>query len=213
MEPGVLRQLLATYSIEMPTTALVKAADAVATAEAMGYPVAIKALRRRVGHSVESGVALNLDDASDVADAVATMVAHLGPDAAEVYVQPMKAPGVDLRVKASDDPTIGPIVAAGLGGVKADIIADEEIRLAPVSPSVARSMIGSTRAAALLDDDDTDRASQLVGRISHMVASHPEIAELDLNPVSISDQGVSVLDASIVLRPSDRTPSTVRRLE
>jgi hypothetical protein len=92
-------------------------------------------------------------------------------------------------------------VTAGLGGTQADVIADESSRLAPVSPATARSLIAGTRAAAGLSDDALDQVADVITRVAQLASDHPEIAELDLNPVIVGDDGrCHVVDASILLR-------------
>ena len=114
-------------------------------ADEIGYPVAIKATRRRPGRSVRSGVALDVTSAADVDEVVAMMVEAIGSDADHLVVQAMTTPGVDLRIHCEHDERLGVIVSVGLGGAQADVIADRTSRLAPVSPSVASTMLDETR--------------------------------------------------------------------
>lgn len=213
MPPEALRDLLSSYGVNMMPAKKVAASHAVATATEMGFPVAVKAEHRHVGRTVEAGIALDLDDPHEVEVAVTNMGAHLGADAEQVIVQKMAPPGVDLRVRCHVDSTVGPLITAGIGGTHADAIADVESRISPLTPAVARSMLGATRAAALLDDDDTDRATELICRVAQLSADHPEIVHLDLNPVSVSDDGIWVLDASIELASTDTPEPPVRRLD
>lgn len=214
MAPGALRALLDAYGIDMPPTTIVDADDAVVTAETIGYPVAVKAEHRRRGRTVDTGIALDLNDADDVADAVRSMREHLGDGAARVIVQRMTHGGLDLRIHSSLDERVGPIVTAGLGGTQADVIADESSRLAPISPVTARSLIAGTRAAAGLSDDALDQVADLITRVAQLVSDHPEIAELDLNPVIVDrDGGCHVVDASILLRRPGRPERSMRRLD
>jgi acyl-CoA synthetase (NDP forming) len=185
----------------------------VPTADELGYPVAVKAFRRRVGRSVEAGVALDLADAADVEESVGIMLEHLGGDAERVYVQPMVPPGLDMRIHVTVDDRIGPVITTGLGGVQADVIADESSRLAPISPSVARSLVATTRAAAALDDEALHLVAETVSRVAQLASDHPEIAELDLNPVIVAEEGCQVTDAAVMLRPPPRPDPAVRRLE
>ena len=214
MAPGALRALLDAYGVEMPPTAIVAADDAVTAAEQIGFPVAIKAEHRRRGRTVDTGIALDVSDAGDVAVAVASMREHLGADAERVIVQRMTPSGLDLRIHSSLDERIGPIVTAGLGGTQADVIADESSRLAPVSPATARSLISGTRAAAGLSDDALDQVADVITRVAQLVSDHPEIAELDLNPVIVGADGrCHVVDASILLRRPGRPERSMRRLD
>lgn len=214
MPPEALRELLAAYGVDMPPTTIVPSADAVAAATSIGYPVAVKAEHRRPGHTVDAGIALDLDDDDDVTTAVAAMQEHLGRDADRVIVQAMSAPGLDLRVRCSLDERVGPVVTAGLGGFHADVIADESSRLAPVSPATARSMLTTTRAATALDDGALDHVADVVTRVAQLASDHPEIVDLDLNPVAVDPSGrCRVLDATIDLRRPSRPERSIRRLE
>ena len=103
------------------------------SADAIGYPVAVKAQRRHLGRSVRAGVALDLGGADDVTHALAVMQDAIGDDAANVVVQQMVAPGLDLRIRTTTDDRLGPLVAIGLGSSTADLVADEASRLAPLS--------------------------------------------------------------------------------
>ena len=213
MPPEAIRELLAAYGVSMPPTRLVGIDDAVTAADEIGYPVAMKAARRHVGRSAEAGVALDLSEASDVAEAADVMRTHLGDDAAQVLVQSMVAPGVDLRIRATVDDRIGPVISAGLGGAQADLIGDASNRLAPISPSAARSLIAGTRAAAALDDDDLDLVADVITRVAQLASDHPDLAELDLNPVIVHDGRCSVVDATIELSEPDSPAAAYRRLE
>lgn len=213
VDPQTVRQMLEAYGISMPPTRRVPADRAVAAADEVGYPVALKAVHRGVGRSVEAGVALDLADAADVTASVAAMAEHLGHGADDVLVQPMVPPGVDIRVRAVDDPALGPVVTVGLGGFQADLIGDESSRIAPLTPGAARAMLADTRAAAALDTADCAAVNDLLVRVGRLVDDHPEIAELDLNPVIVSDGAAQVADATLRLQPARNPEPPVRRLE
>ena len=135
--------VLGAYGIAMPATRLVAADDAVPAADAVGYPVAVKALHRHVGRSLHAGVALDLADAGvgrgsgrgDARGCSATMPTR-------VVVQAMTAPGLDLRVRVTVDPSSvrswRSVSAAG----PADLLADEARRLAPLSAQSAEALVG-----------------------------------------------------------------------
>lgn len=205
--------LLATYGVAMPPTRLVPAGQAAAVADDLGYPVAVKALHRRRGRSARAGVALDLASADDVRQAVAVMDEHLGDDAAMVLVQHMVEPGVDLRVHVTLDPRLGPVVTAGLGGVDADAIGDEVSRLAPISAPGARSMLAATRAGTVLDEVADEHGVDVIVRVAQLASDHPEIVEIDLNPVIISEFGAMVTDASVRIAPATAAEHPLRRLE
>jgi succinyl-CoA synthetase beta subunit len=124
----------------------------------------------------------------------------------------MVPPGTDLRVHVRDDDRIGPIITVGLGGVQADLIADEVSRLAPVSPMIGRRMVERTRASAALDDDALTRAGEIVARLAHLASDHSRLDELDINPLIVHGGECWVADATLVLGDPER-PEPVRRLD
>ncbi|MEO6651120.1 MAG: GNAT family N-acetyltransferase [Ilumatobacteraceae bacterium] len=212
MPPDALGELLGAYGVEMPPTALARVEDAADAAQEIGFPVAVKALGRRIGRSVEAGIALDLVDRADVIAATMQMREHLGDDAAEVYVQQMVPPGVDLRIRATADPRLGPLITVGIGGAQADAIGDEMSRLAPISPTVARTLVATTRAASMLSPDELDLVADQVTRVAQLVSDHVEIELLDLNPVIVSGDESWVVDARIELGKLAIAEPDVRRL-
>ena len=206
--------LLSSYGIELAAAEPATAATAIAAADRLGYPVAVKALRRKPGHSARSGVALDLNDAADVEDALEVMRETLGDDADSLVVQRMTTPGITVRIQCTHDDRLGAIVAVGYGGVDADLIGDRADRLAPLSPSSAAAMLTETRVGSAIEESGFD-PSPLVDTIvqaSQMCADHVDIDLLDLNPVIVSESGAIVTDVVIHLldRPDDDGP--LRRL-
>jgi acyl-CoA synthetase (NDP forming) len=214
--PEHVVELLDRYGVAMSRARRVATDDpaaVVAAADELGYPVAVKSLVRRAGRTAEAGVALDLGTAADVERAVATMRSHLGADAAVVMVQRMAPPGVDIRIRVREDDRVGPVITVGLGGIQADAIADESSRLAPVTAATAMSMIADSRAASALGPEAHERLADVVSRVAQLASDHPEIAELDLNPVVVNADGCCVVDATLVARRPDRPEPAVRRLE
>jgi len=209
------RQLLATYGIDMAPAIESTPARAAGDASELGFPIALKAVRRRPGRSARAGVALDLTSADDVTDAVELMRESLGADADDLVVQAMTAPGVDVRIRCEHDDRLGAIVSVGLGGAQADAIDDRTSRLAPVSPAGATTMLSETRLTAALDAAGFD-SSALVDAVvaaGQLASDHPQIIELDLNPVIVSEAGAVVTDA--VFRLSAHAPGDgpMRRLD
>jgi acyl-CoA synthetase (NDP forming) len=207
--------LLLTYGIVMPVAREASPGTAATIADGIGYPVAVKAVHRRAGRSARAGVALDLASGDDVVDAVATMTDALGDDAAELIVQRMVSPGVDLRIRCERDGQLGCIVTVGLGGAQADLIDDRTSRLAPVSPATARSMLRVTRAGAALTEsgfDETDVVDVIV-ELAQLVSDQPDVADIDLNPVIVSADGAFVTDAVVRLVPATAWDRSLRTLE
>jgi acyl-CoA synthetase (NDP forming) len=209
------RRLLEAYGIHMAEATESDPDRAVGDARRIGYPVAVKAVRRRPGRSARAGVALDLANDDDVVDAIAVMRDSLGADADDLIVQAMTAPGVDVRIRCEHDERLGAIVSVGLGGAQADAIDDRTSRLAPVSPASAAAMLTETRLTAALDSVGFD-SSALVDAVvaaAQLASDHPEIAELDLNPVIVSDDGAVVTDAVIDIVPHVQGDGPLRRLD
>ncbi|MGD9996817.1 MAG: GNAT family N-acetyltransferase [Ilumatobacteraceae bacterium] len=209
--------VLAAYGVHAPQTILTHDATAdeiVSAAHALEFPVALKSLRRRPGRSAAAGVALDLHDEASVRDALTAMRASLGDDGRSIVVQRMVPPGVDVRIRCTTDGRLGPVVTIGLGGVHADAIGDESSRLAPVSPAGAANLVTSSRAGAALASAGIDTAPLVdaIVRIGRLVADHPEIAELDINPAVVGATGCEVVDVRITLGPGDHHDEPLRRL-
>ncbi len=206
--------LLAAYGIAVPATTAARVEDAVAVAERLGYPVAVKAQHRRVGRSAEAGIALDLVDDGDVAAATAVMRATLGAGAEHVVVQAMVPPGLDLRVRSSDS-RLGPLVAVGLGGSQADLITDEASRLAPLSSVAAEALIDGSRAGPAMNRAGLDATpvADLLVRVAQLALDHHEIGLVDLNPVILSAEQAWVTDAVIAIHPVEHAEPPIRRLD
>lgn len=214
------RQALQEAGVPMPAEAILapNADDAVRAFRSLGsVPVAIKVVSRDIIHKTDAGgVKLNVSDEDGVRAAFAAIVAsgsryalgHEGrePDIAGVLVTPM-APkgGVEVIVGVVRDATYGPVLMFGLGGVLVEVLKDVVFRSLPLTEADAESMLGSIRAAAILDGvrgtPPTDKRAlvQLMLGISELCSAFPEIAELDLNPVLAYPKGVGILDARILL--------------
>ncbi len=208
-------ELFSAYGISVPPSRLVTLADAADAAAAIGYPVAVKAVHRHLGRSAQAGVALDLVDAEDVRTTAAVMHEALGSDAADVVVQAMIPPGLDLRIRSSVDERIGPLIAVGLGGSTADLVADEPSRLAPLSSTGAASLLDSSRVGPALAAAELPSA-QIVDtlvRVAQLVTDHPEILEADLNPIIVSAERAWVTDAAIRIGPARPGPGPLRRLD
>jgi acyl-CoA synthetase (NDP forming) len=215
LDPPAAAALLATYDICVPELRYVAIEGAVAAADEIGYPVAMKARRRRVGRSLRAGVALDLADGASVAAAAGVMAAELGDGADRVVVQSMMAPGVDLRVYATVDGEAGPLVSVGIGGIDADLFgADEAVRLAPLSRDNADRLVAESRAGHALAQAgiERDRFVDVVVRCAQLAAEHAEITTLDLNPVITTVTGCAVTDVAVTIAPVTRDPRPLRKL-
>ncbi len=127
-------------------------------------------------------------------------------------VQRMAPAGAELIVGVVGDPRFGPLVAVGAGGTTAELIGDVQVRLAPVGPREAAAMLRELRTFPLLDGfrgaprADVGAVEKIVERVAALAAAHPEIVELDCNPVIAGADGAVIVDARIRLAPAPARP-------
>ena len=184
--------------------------EAVEAAVQIGLPVAMKLSVGGLLHKSDvGGVRLGLADQAAVGDAwdcLATAAEALGAPP-RVLVQAMAAHGLEVIVGAKLDPTFGPVVMVGAGGVYAELLGDISIRLAPVSAAEASAMLNELGFAALLhgarggEPADVAALAEVVSRLSAAATAwRGEIAEIDLNPVIVLPQGdgAVIVDVAIV---------------
>jgi acyl-CoA synthetase (NDP forming) len=182
-----------------------------------GDDVALKAIVPGLVHKSDAGaIRLGLRGAGAVARAARELRSSLEADGNAVdgfVVQAMAPRGVEMLVGVVSDPQLGPVVACGAGGTAVELLGDVEVRLAPVAPVEATDMIHGLRTFRLLDGfrgaarADVPALEDIVVRIGWLAANHPEIAELDLNPVIVAPTGATVVDARVrVERPARRPP-------
>jgi acetyltransferase len=188
--------------------------EAVAAATALGGRVAFKVVSPDITHKSDVG-GVRLDVTADSAAATFTrLLADVGAARPEaevtgVLVTPMvTAPGVEMLVGVTHDDTFGPVLAVGAGGTLVELLADVAIRPLPVTAAQAREMLGGLAVSRLLagyrggPPVDVDALVALMIAVAGAAAGHPEIRELDLNPVLVHAAGAAVLDARVVTHPT-----------
>ena len=194
--------LLRGYGIDVVESAPAHSADeAVAAAERLGWPVALKAAAPGLRHRLDLGaVRLDLADAGALRRAYAEMAPVFGAD---VLVQPMVAPGVACVVELVEDPAFGPVVGFGLGGVATELLGDRAWRAVPLTDRDAAELVDEPRAAPLLRGHrgaapvDRDALVDLLLRVGRLADEQPRVRSLTLNPVLARPDGISVLHATV----------------
>ncbi len=188
--------------------------DAARAASRIGFPVVLKVLSPDVSHKTEvGGVELNLDSEGAVRDAFERIARNLAARAGGarfegVAVQPMAKPGVEILAGTYRDDRFGAMVMVGLGGVLVEVMNDTTLALAPIGGREAASMLARLRGAQIFrgvrgqPGADIDAIVSLLQTVSGIAATHPEISEMDLNPVVAYEDGLAILDARIVLAVS-----------
>ncbi|RZL78735.1 MAG: CoA-binding protein [Rhodococcus sp. (in: high G+C Gram-positive bacteria)] len=172
----------------------------------LSLPVAVKILDATVLHKTEIGgvhlgirTPAELDVALDALDAI---------NAPAYLVESMAASGVDLFLGARRDPVFGPIVVAGLGGTAAEAIGDVTIRSSTLTRAAAAAMLDDLQCAPLLDGWrggpvlDRDEFAHLAVTVARYLADHPEISDIEINPLRLTPTGLTALDAVILTTPA-----------
>jgi acyl-CoA synthetase (NDP forming) len=214
-------RLLCAYRIPVAAVQRVGSADeAVAAAEALGLPVALKAAAPELVHKSDvGGVRLDLASGDEVRRAYEEMAAALGERMGGALVQRMVPAGVETIVGVVQDPAFGPLVMFGSGGTAVELFGDRAFRILPLTDLDAAELVRATKGSPLLfgyrgaPPTDVGALCDVLLRVATLADEVPEVAEADLNPVIVSPSGAVVVDAKIRLVPHAAAPEdAVRRL-
>jgi acyl-CoA synthetase (NDP forming)/RimJ/RimL family protein N-acetyltransferase len=184
--------------------------ETLALSEKIGFPVVLKIVSPDVVHKTDAGgVKLNLTCAEDVRKAYHEIIETFKYQHIEgVTIQKMATPGIEAIIGVTRDPSFGPIIMFGLGGVFVEVLRDVSFRILPITEKDASEMIAEIRGAAILDGYrgqavDLDSLGRLLLKISQLVVENREIRELDLNPLLLYPDGYVTVDARMfVSEPS-----------
>lgn len=211
LDLSLAREVLASAGLRYNGSGIADGEDAaVALAERIGYPVVVKLISPDVVHKSDvGGVVLDVVDADGVRAACASIrervAAHQPGARITGFTVEEMVSGTEIIVGMSRDAGFGPVMMVGIGGVFVEVYRDVAFRLVPLSRRDALDMIGEIRAQALLDGArgrprlDRDELAEVVWRISALVEACPDIAELDVNPLVITGDGLVAIDARVVL--------------
>ena len=223
LAPEEVARLLACYGVPVAEWRLAGSPEeAGAAAAELGGPVALKAVAPGLIHKTEAhAVRLHLTGADQVRTAAGQMAAAVAAEGYTVdgfLVQRMVGEGVELLVGVVHDASFGPVVACGAGGTAVELLKDVAVRITPLTDVDAAEMVRSLQTFPLLEGyrgaprADVAALEDLLLRVSALVEAHPEIAELDLNPVRALADGVMVVDARVrVEEVSHPIPLAARR--
>ena len=215
MSGADVAELLQAAGIRVAESRLVRPLEAPDAARELGFPVVLKAMTPGLVHKSDvGGVVLSLASPVEVAAAAASLGPRLrehGHELDRVMVQREVTGGIEALVGLVADPTFGPLVVCGLGGVHAELLRDASFHLPPIGPAAAADMIGRLRLSALLDGyrgapaGDRPALADVIQRVAALVEAVPEIRELDLNPVKVlgPGEGAVVVDARVRLTRSE----------
>lgn len=205
------KRVLAAYGIATVAEELVKtAAEALAAAGRLGYPVVLKACAPNLAHKSDLGlVAANLDDVSSVQTALAEVTKRAEGMALDGYlVQRMVKGKREIIVGGTRDKIFGPCVMLGLGGILVEALADVAFRLAPLEERDALEMINEIRAQRLFEgirgEPAVDRraVTHVLVTVGRILVEHPRVAQVDANPLIFEGAQPVAVDALITLEPA-----------
>jgi acyl-CoA synthetase (NDP forming) len=185
--------------------------EAVALAQELGFPVVLKVVSPQITHKSDvGGVKLNLNSQKEVRAAFDEIMASARQAVRDatiegVSVQQMARPGVEVIIGMTKDPQFGPVLMFGLGGVLVEVLKDVAFRIVPLTPRDARQMIREIKGFPILEGfrgqepADLEALEGILLRLSSFVEEHPEIEEMDLNPIFAYGDGAVAVDARIVV--------------
>lgn len=213
LSPTDLAVILRAAGLEVALGERTSIADASDVADRLGYPLVAKAIVPGLIHKSDAGcVILDLDSSTAVAEAVRTLQARtaaIGSTLEDVLLQRQIRGRIEMMAGVTGDPTFGPLLVCGLGGMMVELLKDVAFRLHPVSDLDADEMLRSLRSSPLLDGyrggttGDRRAMTDLIMRLSALVEVVPELTELDLNPVKVlaPGDGAIVVDGRMRVRP------------
>lgn len=206
------KTICSEYGIPVNKFSLAKTEkEAVEQAEKIGYPIVMKIVSQDIIHKSDAGgVLVNLKSADDVEAGFKKILSNAkkyNPDAKieGILVQEMAPQGIEVIVGAIKDPQFGQTVMFGLGGIFVELLKDVNFRVAPLTEEDAKDMITKLKAYPLLNGyrgaapADLDALTTILCNTSRLVMAHPEIKELDLNPIMAYPKGATTVDARIIL--------------
>lgn len=203
---------LSTYGIEFAEAEFVDGEDAaLAAADRIGYPVVLKAAGDELAHKSDAGlVRVGLVDRAELSRAYREVCsaheAFIGAPRSTVKVARMVTDGIELIAGVSVDPSFGPVVSCGLGGIYAEVLGDIALRICPVSPAEARALVAETKAFPILEGArggeklDVAALAETIAALSRFAHDYARnLAGVDINPLKIQSSGVLGLDALVVI--------------
>jgi len=206
------KTLLKEAGVSVANTTLAATREqAQSQADDAGYPVVLKVVSPDIAHKSDvGGVKLNLKDARAVGEAFDEIVANSKKAVANariagVAVQHMAPQGTEVIVGMTTDPQFGPVMMFGLGGIMVEVLKDVSFRLVPLAERDADQMLSEIKGRPVLEGVRGQPAADLKAlrttllKVSEFVEKHPEVRELDLNPVFAYADGALAVDARIVI--------------
>ncbi len=207
-------EVLRVYGLPLPNAGLAKdVEDAVELSEKIGYPVVLKVVSPDIVHKSDvGGVVIGLNNPSEVRNAFNMILKNVSmrtPNA-KVYgilIQEMVPSGLEVIVGSTRDPTFGPLILFGLGGIFVEVLRDVSFRIVPLTHYDAETMISEIKSAKILEGyrgqapRDKEALIDILIKLSKFVESVNEVKDVDLNPVMLYEvgKGAKIADARVIL--------------
>ncbi len=202
-------RLIKLFGIKVPDAMLVKdSVDALLFAEKIGYPLVLKVISKDIVHKTDAKVvAIDVRDSRELFMNYDLIIKHakkITSDIDGVLVQRFVYGDVSLIVGGKRDPSFGPVVLVGAGGIFTELIDDSSIRACPVSNADAVSMVDGLKISKVFDgfrNINLDKRSVLkvISGVSHLMMTHKEIQEIDINPLIINHDGAFAVDVRVIV--------------
>ncbi|OAA28152.1 acetyltransferase [Frankia sp. EI5c] len=217
LEPDLVTEILAGVGLTVwPSERVASEPAALAAAERIGWPVALKIADERFRGRLDVGaVRLGLTGPGALAEAWRTIRDAVGPG--DMLIQPMAPAGVSTVVRMTQDPAIGPLLSLRLGGAVADLLVDPLARALPLTDRDAAELVRGIRGAVLLVGEggsppaDLAALENVLHRLARLAEETPAVAEVRLDPVLVGRSGVVLLHAGVRLLPPETDPESQPR--
>ncbi|MDF1556716.1 MAG: acetate--CoA ligase family protein [ANME-2 cluster archaeon] len=195
----------------LPMRQVSTAAEAVEAAKALGYPVVMKILSPNISHKSDvGGVVLDLGSDREVDEAYHVMMERVtsqvpGASIQGVMLQKMARSGLEVIIGAKKDPQFGHVIMFGLGGIFVEICKDVSFRVTPVNREMAQQMILEIKGSPILGGArgrtavDIEAMIDVITGLSRLLEKHPEIVELDINPLVVYPKEAIAVDARMLV--------------
>jgi len=184
--------------------------EAVTIANEIGYPLVMKIVSPQIIHKTEvGGVKVNITSEDEVRKTYNGLIARAKDKMPEAEILGVSLEemlrGTELIVGTTEDPQFGPMIMFGVGGIFVEVYKDVSFRLVPITAGDAVEMLNEIKGKALLHgvrglpEANIEQLSKILISVSNLIESHPQIKEMDINPLIITNSGAMAADARIVL--------------
>jgi acetyl-CoA synthetase (ADP-forming) len=215
--PTEAQQISSLHKIPIPKFSLTSTTEeAIAEAEKIGFPVALKIVSPDIIHKSDiGGVALNIKDEKELRQKYGEMIAQVTKKEPKarimgVMVQKMMPESTEVIIGAVRDRQFGPSIMFGIGGIFTEVYGDSAFRVAPLDRIDAWNLIHSLKGSRILEGIrgkppvDVEAIADVLISVSNLVLEHDSISQLDLNPVIAYPNSVCAVDSRIIIDPTRR---------